>query len=111
MALISLLPLIALLTIFSIILGSRDGKARAKKYHDSLEEMNAGIVEFVRAMPVMKIFGQSASAFAKYSDTVENVRSSHARLDTVDVSPLGHDYQLFDQCAFAAIGFWSVPSF
>ncbi len=71
LALISLLPLIALLTIFSIILGSRDGKARAKKYHDSLEEMNAGIVEFVRAMPVMKIFGQSASAFAKYSNTVK----------------------------------------
>lgn len=71
LALISLLPLIALLVVFYTILGSRDGKTRAKKYHNSLEEMNAGIVEFVRAMPVMKIFGQTASAFARYSDTVK----------------------------------------
>ena len=71
LALVSLLPLLALVIIFNIILGSKAGKAKAKKYHDSLEEMNAGIVEFVRAMPVMKIFGQSASAFAKYSDTVQ----------------------------------------
>ena len=39
-------------------------------YHQSLEDMNGGIVEFVRAMPVMKVFGQSASNFKKFSGTV-----------------------------------------
>lgn len=41
-----------------------------RDYHRSLEDMNAGIVEYVRAMPVMKIFGQSADTFGKYGDTV-----------------------------------------
>ena len=33
--------------------------------------MNAGIVEYVRALPVMKIFGQSAENFEKYGHTVK----------------------------------------
>lgn len=71
LALMSFVPLILLIVVVSLIVGSEAGKARAKKYHASLEEMNAGIVEFVRAMPVMKIFGHSASAFSKYSGTVK----------------------------------------
>lgn len=71
LAVVSLLPILILAIAVPILSGSDDEKAKIKKYHDSLEEMNAGIVEFVRAMPVMKIFGQSASAFARYSDTVK----------------------------------------
>lgn len=70
LALMSFLPLLILVVAASATSGSKDFKSSIRKYHDSLEEMNGGIVEFVRAMPVMKIFGQSASAFAKYSDTV-----------------------------------------
>lgn len=72
LALVSLLPLLLLFIAAPLTTGSDTYKTKIKKYHDSLEEMNAGIVEFVRAMPVMKIFGQSASAFAKYSDTVKD---------------------------------------
>lgn len=71
LALVSLLPLLILIIAVPLTTGSETHKEKIKKYHDSQEEMNAGIVEFVRAMPVMKIFGQSASAFAKYSDTVK----------------------------------------
>ena len=73
-----LLALVAFLfTLFIILFISKSMatekyKNSMKKYHQSLEDMNAGIVEFVRAMPVMKIFGQSASAFKKYSNTVED---------------------------------------
>ena len=71
LALISFIPLLILLIVVPATFGSGKGKARMKKYHESLEDLNGGIVEFVRAMPVMKIFGQSASAFAKYSGTVK----------------------------------------
>jgi ATP-binding cassette subfamily B protein len=71
LALISFIPLLILLIVVPATYGSEEGKARMKKYHDSLEDLNGGIVEFVRAMPVMKIFGQSASAFAQYSGTVK----------------------------------------
>ncbi len=72
LALVSLLPVLILVIAVPVMSVSEAEKAKIKKYHDSLEEMNAGIVEFVRAMPVMKIFGQSASAFAKYSNTVKD---------------------------------------
>lgn len=70
LALVSLLPLLIIVVGTPLLTGTKAEKEKIKKYHDSLEEMNAGIVEYVRAMPVMKIFGQSASAFAKYSDAV-----------------------------------------
>ena len=71
LALVSLLPVLLLFIALPLLSGSEAEKAKIKKYHDSLEKMNAGIVEYVRAMPVMKIFGQSASAFSGYSDTVK----------------------------------------
>jgi len=74
LALVSLLPLLLILLVMPRMLGTQKAKEAMQKYHTSLEDMNAGIIEFVRAMPVMKIFGQSASAFKKYSGTVEDFR-------------------------------------
>ncbi|MFA8434804.1 MAG: ABC transporter ATP-binding protein [Marinifilaceae bacterium] len=70
LALISFIPLVILSFVVPLLMGTKKAKRTMKEYHNSLEEMNAGIVEFVRAMPVMKIFGQSATAFTKYSGTV-----------------------------------------
>lgn len=70
LALVSLIPLVLVIIVVPFMMGGEESKEAMLKYHNSLEEMNAGIVEFVRAMPVMKIFGQSATAFTKYSGTV-----------------------------------------
>ena len=76
LALISFLPLVISVVMVSVVFSSEKTKAVMKAYHEALEEMNAGIVEFVRAMPVMKIFGQSAEAFSKYSRAVEDFDKS-----------------------------------
>lgn len=34
-----------------------------RQYHDALERMNAAVVEYVRGMPVVKVFGASADSF------------------------------------------------
>ncbi|TAJ09293.1 ABC transporter ATP-binding protein [Marinilabiliaceae bacterium JC017] len=78
LALVSFIPLLLLLFIVPLMMGTEKSKKAMQKYHDSLEAMNAGIVEFVRAMPVMKIFGQSASAFTKFNGTVQ---SFHAHVN------------------------------
>jgi len=72
LALISFIPLLILSFIIPLIMGTKKNKRMMGDWHNSLEAMNAGIVEFVRAMPVMKIFGQSASSFSKYSKTVKH---------------------------------------
>lgn len=74
LAAISIIPLILVMVFMSVYMGGEKTKQGMQHYHQSLEEMNAGIIEFVRAMPVMKIFGQTASAFKKYNDSVENFR-------------------------------------
>ena len=69
LALISCLPLLVLVAILPLMFGSKNQNL-TQKYHHSLEEMSAGIVEYVRAMPVMKIFQQSAETFNKYGKKV-----------------------------------------
>jgi ATP-binding cassette subfamily B protein IrtA len=70
LAAISFVPLLLLAAWLPIMYNGRSKKL-IQQYHLSLEEMNAGIVEYVRAMPVMKIFGQSAETFGKYGNTVK----------------------------------------
>lgn len=69
LALASCLPIVLLLVLIPIVF-SKKNVAEMTNYHQSLEDMNAGIVEFVRAMPVIKIFGHTAVSFDKYSGAV-----------------------------------------
>ncbi len=70
LAAISCVPLLMLAVIMPLMFTGQS-KVLIQKYHQSLADMNAGIVEYVRAMPVMKIFGQSAETFDKYGAAVE----------------------------------------
>nr|WP_235212406.1 ABC transporter transmembrane domain-containing protein [Sphingobacterium sp. ML3W] len=70
LATVSFVPLLVLGIMIPKMYGGRN-KQLIKDYHQSLEDLNAGIVEYIRAMPVMKIFGQSAETFDKYGNTVK----------------------------------------
>ncbi|MEM1321133.1 MAG: ABC transporter ATP-binding protein [Bacteroidota bacterium] len=72
LAIISFIPLLVLAIWLPVIFSSADGKAMMRQFHQSQEDMNSGIVEFVRAMPVMKIFGQTADNFQQYSSAVND---------------------------------------
>lgn len=41
-----------------------------KKYMEKLDEMNAGAVEYVRGMPVVKIFNTPLIGFTKLYDSI-----------------------------------------
>ncbi len=70
LAAISFVPLLVLAIWMPLVFSSPYTKEMMKKYHQAQEDMNSGIVEFVRALPVMKIFGQTADSFHQYSGTV-----------------------------------------
>jgi len=70
LALVSFLPLLVLAVWLPFLYATKKNVELINKYHQSHEEMNAGIVEYVRAIPVMKIFGQSAETFDKYGKKV-----------------------------------------
>lgn len=69
LALASCLPIICL-AVFIPLMFNKKRTELLQEYHHSLEEMNSGIVEFVRAMPVIKIFGHTAEKFDAYSGAV-----------------------------------------
>jgi ATP-binding cassette subfamily B protein IrtA len=73
LALASCLPIVSLAVLIPIMFNKKR-VALMTNYHRSLENMNAGIVEFVRAMPVIKIFGHTAVSFDKYSGAVYRFR-------------------------------------
>ena len=70
LAAISFTPLLFLAIWIPVVFGSKKTKEMMKQHNASQEEMSSTIVEFVRAMPVMKIFAQTAENFRKYSDAV-----------------------------------------
>lgn len=50
------------------------GQKKRKEYFDSQEEMNATIVEYIRGIPVVKIFNQTVTSYKKYSETIFKFR-------------------------------------
>lgn len=65
LALASCVPIV-LLAIMIPLMFSPKRAALLTAYHNSLEHMNAVTVEYVRAMPVVRIFGHTEESFDRY---------------------------------------------
>jgi ATP-binding cassette subfamily B protein len=67
---------LATLAVFPIALAGQAWSVQAavkplyKPFHDSLEDMNNTIIEYVRGMKVVKAFGQTATSYEKYENAV-----------------------------------------
>ncbi|MEM7272425.1 MAG: ABC transporter ATP-binding protein [Actinomycetota bacterium] len=69
MALAALAVLLVCLPILA--LGARRGTSQLGDYHRALARMNGSIVEFVRAMPVVRTFNRSEEIFAETRDAID----------------------------------------
>ncbi|MDO5746193.1 MAG: ABC transporter ATP-binding protein, partial [Actinomycetaceae bacterium] len=74
---------LALATLIPIVIGfiimaslQNQGHALQKRYFDSLQEMSTGAVEYVRAIPVVKTFGQSVKTFQKFYQSIIDYRDN-----------------------------------
>ena len=74
MALIALIPLPISMVLYRAMLGGSEFKNIIRKYHDSVEKMNSTIIEYVRGMPVVKIFNQTVKSFRRFKDSVYGYR-------------------------------------
>nr|WP_246582678.1 ABC transporter ATP-binding protein [Clostridium mobile] len=82
-AMVYLNPFLAAACIIPIILGfyvqasirmGEKAKENLKLYHDSLERINASTVQYVRGIPIIKVFGQTVHSFRKFYDDMINYR-------------------------------------
>ena len=69
MGLASLVPIILGFITMRFMMTTQ-GQEFQKKYFDSLEEMSAESVEYVRGIPVVKTFGQSVFSFKRFYNSI-----------------------------------------
>ncbi|HJT75514.1 MAG TPA: ABC transporter ATP-binding protein [Chitinophaga sp.] len=73
LALASCVPII-LVAVSVPLMFSKKRMAMLTGYHQSLEHMNTVVVEYIRAMPVVRIFGHTGESFDRYSNAVFHFR-------------------------------------
>lgn len=76
----------------------RDSVEHRKKYDSSQESINSAVIEYVQAMPVVRIFDDGTSSFRRFNTSMEEYRTSlkkwiavtgvPARLGMMILSPL-----------------------
>ncbi len=64
-----ILPIVLSMTLMSFMMGAR-GQTFMRKYMDSLEEMNTEAVEYVRGVPVVKVFQQTVFSFKNFYNSI-----------------------------------------
>lgn len=74
MGLVALIPLPISMVLYNSMLGGSEFKNTIRKYHDSVENMNSTIIEYVRGMPVVKIFNQTVISFHRFKNSVYDYR-------------------------------------
>ena len=53
-----------------MIMMGRSARRLYHEYHDALEKMNSAVVEYVRGMPAVKVFGTAVNSFQRLQTTV-----------------------------------------
>lgn len=77
MALASLAVLVIVLPLMAS--GVQKGTAKLADYHRALGRMNGSVVEFVRALPVVRTFNRSAETFAETKQAIEDAARFEAQ--------------------------------
>jgi ATP-binding cassette, subfamily B, bacterial IrtA/YbtP len=70
LAIAALVPFPIALWLMSKVMMNSETKRLYQEYHTALEKMNAAVVEYVRGMPVVKVFGTEKESFRRFQDTV-----------------------------------------
>lgn len=71
LGLLSLIPVVAAFLIMGSMTGEKM-RQKMKEYQNALEEMSSEAVEYVRGIPVVKIFGQSVFSFKRFQTSIKN---------------------------------------
>ncbi len=71
LAIAALIPfIITLVILLPVMMAGEKTKEQYRTYHSALEKMNAAVVEYVRGMPVVKVFGRALDSFRRLKETV-----------------------------------------
>lgn len=70
LGLATLVPIFTAMAIMSLMMGGKKGQSFMRQYMTSLEEMNTEAVEYVRGIPVVKVFQQTIYSFKNFHKSI-----------------------------------------
>ncbi len=73
LGLAALVPVVLSFVVMSMMM-TKEGQAFQNKYFTALEEMSNEAVEYVRAIPVVKTFGQSVKSFTRFYNAINTYK-------------------------------------
>lgn len=80
LAIAALIPFPLAFGIMAKMMMSSESKQLYRDHHDALEKMNAAVVEYVRGMPVIKVFGTALDSFRRLKESVISHRDWSQRM-------------------------------
>ncbi len=79
---------------------TKEGKSFQRRYMDALEDMGSECVEYVRAIPVVKTFGQSVKSFTRFYNSIENYKELIVAYNKMWIKPFSLYMVLVEATAF-----------
>ncbi|WP_339386609.1 ABC transporter ATP-binding protein [Vibrio caribbeanicus] len=70
MALIALIPIPLALMCQAVLF--RDYQLKAEQYHESAEKLNRSLTEFIKAMPVVRLFGIGKQSYNQLDESIQS---------------------------------------
>lgn len=80
LALACIIPIIIGFAVQIVLISGSKTKENIKLCHDSLEQMNASAVQYVRGMPAVKVFGQTVQSFRQFYQDMIRYRDYGVKL-------------------------------
>ncbi|MFZ5810753.1 MAG: ABC transporter ATP-binding protein [Thermodesulfobacteriota bacterium] len=82
-----LVPIVASIGIMSFMMG-KQGREFMKSYMNALEDMNTEAVEYVRGIPVVKVFQQTVYSFKKFYKSIVNYKTMVTQYTSLWKNPM-----------------------
>ncbi|SON51857.1 ABC transporter ATP-binding protein [Vibrio tapetis] len=70
MALIALVPIPLAILCQAVLF--KDYKSKAEQYHESVEKLNSSVTEFIKAMPVVRLFGIGEHSYSQLDNDIQH---------------------------------------
>ncbi|GGD59795.1 ABC transporter ATP-binding protein [Paenibacillus nasutitermitis] len=80
LALACFVPIVLAFAVQIALISGPKTKENLKLCHDSLEQMNASAVQYVRGMPAVKVFGQTVQSFRQFYQDMLHYRDYGVKL-------------------------------
>ncbi len=102
LGLASLVPIAISFVLMSMMM-TTEGQEFQQQYFDALEEMSSESVEYVRAIPIVKTFGQSVKSFTKFYNSINSYKELVIKYTVMWVKPYSAYLAIIEATAFFII--------